>query len=211
MMGGITKSRLAIMLSQLKVFEDASRRSEQYPTDSEIAAEVLWQAYMQGDIDGMRIADLGCGTGILGLGAALLGAKSVVGIDTDEAALSIADDNLLSLSDLVGKKLEVRFLEKDIQKFSRSVDTVIQNPPFGTGKKHADRAFLEKACSIAPVVWTFHKESTARFVERFALDRGFRVTHKLVFDFPLKASMPHHRKRIQRIKVGCWRLMRQPG
>ena len=205
---GITKSRLAILLSQLKVFEDASCKTEQYPTDSEIAAEVLWHAYMLGDIEGMRIADLGCGTGILGLGAALLGAKSVVGIDTDKAALTLADENLAVLSDELGSQLSVRFVEQDVRRFSQSVDTVIQNPPFGTTKKHADRVFLEKACSSASVVWTFHKESTARFVERFAVDKGFSVTHKLVFDFPLKASMQHHKRRIHRIKVGCWRLAR---
>lgn len=208
---GLTKSRLAIMLSQLNVFEDASRKTEQYPTDSEIAAEVLWQAYMLGDIAGMRVADLGCGTGILGLGAALLGARSVVGIDTDEAALTLADENLAVLSDELGSQLPVRFIEQDIRKFSQDVDTVIQNPPFGTGERHADRLFLEKACSVAGVVWTFHKDSTARFVERFAADQGFSVTHKLVFDFPLKASMQHHKRRIHRIKVGCWRLARNLG
>lgn len=205
----LSKSRLGIMLSRLKVFETASRMAEQYPTDSEIAAEVLWQAYMLGDIDGKRIADLGCGTGILAIGAALLGAKSVIGIDTDKAALALAEENLRQLSDKLGSRLPVRFVEQDVRKFSQDVDTVIQNPPFGTGEKHADRMFLERACSVASVVWSFHKESTSRFVESFAADVGFRVTHILPFDFPLKRSMAHHRKRIKRIRVCCWRLARK--
>ncbi len=205
----LSKSGLAILLSRLKVFEDASRMAEQYPTDSEIAAGVLWQAYMLGDIAGKRIADLGCGTGILAIGAALLGAKSVIGIDTDEAALARAGENLSQLCDGLGSRLPVRFVEQDVRKFSQDVDTVIQNPPFGTAEKHADRVFLEKACSVASVVWSFHKESTARFVESFAADAGFAVTHILPFGFPLKRSMAHHRKRIERIRVCCWRLCRK--
>lgn len=205
----LSKSRLGIMLSRLRAFEDASRMAEQYPTDSEVAAEVLWQACMLGDIEGRRIADLGCGTGILAIGAALLGAKSVIGIDTDKAALALAEENLSQLCGELGSRLPVRFLEQDVSSFSESVDTVVQNPPFGTSQKHADRMFLEKACSVASVVWSFHKESTARFVESFAADAGFAVTHILPFGFPLKRSMAHHRKRIERIRVCCWRLCRK--
>ena len=54
----ITKSRLAIELSELKVFESAKLKLEQYPTDSEIAADILWNAFMHGDIEGKTIADL---------------------------------------------------------------------------------------------------------------------------------------------------------
>ena len=67
-MGNIaSKGALAVILSKLKVFTAPKVRVEQYPTDAEIAAEVLWQAHMKGDI-GKVSADLGCGTGILGIG-----------------------------------------------------------------------------------------------------------------------------------------------
>ena len=46
----ITKSRLAIILSTLNVFTDPKVRLEQYPTDSEIAADILWNAVLQDDI-----------------------------------------------------------------------------------------------------------------------------------------------------------------
>ena len=39
------------------------------------------------------VLDVGCGTGILGIGAALLGARRVVGIDVDEPALLLAREN----------------------------------------------------------------------------------------------------------------------
>ena len=85
-----SKSGLAVVLSRLSVFQRPKVRVEQYPTDSEIAAEVLWSAFMKGDIDKMCIADLGCGTGILGIGALLLGAKKVYFLDIDQNALETA-------------------------------------------------------------------------------------------------------------------------
>ena len=207
----LSKSGLAIFLSRLETFSEASAQAEQYPTDSEIAAEVLWQAFMQGDIEGKRVADLGCGTGILALGAALLGASSVVGIDSDAAALDIAGKNLAAAEKAgsVHLKKRIRLIQGDIAGFLEQADTVVQNPPFGTAREHADRLFLEKAFSLAPVVWSFHKESTSRFVERFAADSGFAVTHHLRFAFPLKQSMAHHTRRIHRIEVGCWRFARK--
>ena len=73
----VSKSALAIELSQLNVFPTPNIKLEQYPTDSEIAADILWTAFMRNDIKNKIIADFGCGTGLLGIGAILLGAKKV--------------------------------------------------------------------------------------------------------------------------------------
>ena len=85
----ITKSKLAIQLSKLKVFETAKIKLEQYPTDSEIAADILWNAFMQHDIEGKVIADLGAGTGVLGIGALLLNAKKVCFVEKDKEAVKL--------------------------------------------------------------------------------------------------------------------------
>ena len=54
------------------------------------------------DVDGKSVCDFGCGSGILGIGAALLGARSVVAIDHCEQAISSSlrnrDDNKISPS-----------------------------------------------------------------------------------------------------------------
>jgi len=52
---------------------------------------------------GLRVADLGCGSGILGLGALRLGAASVVAVDTDSLAVMATGENaaLNGLSDAV--------------------------------------------------------------------------------------------------------------
>ena len=218
-----SKSGLAVVLSRLSVFQRPKVRVEQYPTDSEIAAEVLWSAFMKGDMDNKVIADLGCGTGILGIGAILLGAKKVFLIDIDKEALQIAKNNILYMEsegylenikegrDFVLKCTDIEdaegFIEKEITEGNLSkIDTVLQNPPFGTRIKHMDRVFLEAATNLARVTYTFHKSSTENFVKAFCDDAKVRITDIWRFDFPLKKSLEHHRKKIQKIEVSCFRL-----
>jgi ribosomal protein L11 methyltransferase len=45
------------------------------------------------DLNNKQVIDYGCGSGILGLAALLLGAKHVVGVDTDPQALQASRDN----------------------------------------------------------------------------------------------------------------------
>jgi len=203
-----SKSSLAVLLSKLRVFEAPKLKSEQYTTDSEIAADVLWQAYYLGDINNKTIADLGSGTGILGLGALLLGAKKVFFVENDKNSIQTAKENLKFLEEEIGIKLDKKaiFLNQNINNFNDKVDTVIQNPPFGTKQKHADKIFLEKAFSLARVIYSFHKLETEIFVNKISEDYGFEITHLWKFNFPIKATYSFHRKRIQRIKVGCWRM-----
>jgi len=203
-----SKSNLAVLLSKLRLFEAPKLKAEQYTTDSEIAAAVLWQAYYLRDIENKTIADLGSGTGILGLGALLLGAKKVFFVENDKDSIKIAKENLAFIEKGTNAKLSEKaiFLNRDINNFNEKVDTVIQNPPFGTKQRHADKIFLEKAFSLADVIYSFHKLETEVFVNKISGDYGFGITSLWKFDFPIKATYSFHKKRIQRIKVGCWRM-----
>lgn len=197
-----SKARLAVELSKLDVFSEPDAATEQYPVDSEIGADVLWNAYFHDDMEGKRIADLGCGTGLLGIGALILGAAKVYFVDSDENVLETAKANLSRFTEMGSAE----FIHSDIADFSENVDVVIQNPPFGTKTKHADREFLVKAFSIAPVIYTFHKSTSKEFIEKISQNHGFRATHNWNYDFPIKASQLFHKRKIHRIKVGCWRL-----
>ena len=207
----ITKSALAIQLSKLNVFVKAKVKLEQYPTDSEIAATILWDAFMQGHIEDKIIVDLGSGTGVLGIGAILLGAKHVYFIDTDREVLDILRENLAKL-DIPVKKYKV--LNKDVDDINRpyfvqiKADVVIQNPPFGTKEKHIDKQFLEKAFTIAPVIYSLHKLTSENFIKAIARDNRFREELIHEFNFPIKASMKHHKKKVEKVKVGCWKLVK---
>lgn len=101
------------------------------------------------DIEGKRIADLGCGTGIFSIGAAIFGAEEVIAFDLDTAALEIAKKNVeeFELED------QVTLVNAEINaiKVDKKVDTVIMNPPFGTKKEGVDMLFLQKALEV----WLF--------------------------------------------------------
>lgn len=200
-----SKSGLAIALSKLESFKEPKVRVEQYSMDSEIGAEVLWNALYRGDTRKV-IVDLGCGTGILGIGALLLGAKKVYFLDIDEKVIVQAKKNLARVKNEYEINGKAIFLCKDVKDFKERVDVVLQNPPFGTKQKHIDKEFLEKAVELAPVIYSFHKISTKIFVESFVKDNNLKITAYFKFRFPLKQTMKFHRREIKRIDVGCWRL-----
>lgn len=207
----LTKSNLAILLSKLKRFEKPKIKEEQYETDSEIAASVLWQAYMSNDIKDKMIADLGSGTGILGLGSVLLEAKKVYMIENDKAAVEIAKENAKVLEKETKMKIldKLIFINQDIKGVKIHADTVIQNPPFGVKKRHADKIFLEKAFNISDVVYSLHKIESMKFLEQISRDFGFLITNIMNFEMPIKASFDFHHKKIYRIKTVCLRFEKQ--
>ncbi len=208
MLEKLSKSGLAIRLSALKGFPEAKVSAEQYITEPEIAADILWKAFMMGDIKGRTIADFGAGTGILGIGALLLGAKKVIFIDFDQSAILIAKQNLDILRSEGLASGKAVFMVKDIKDVDLLVDIVIENPPFGTKIKHSDRLFLENAFKTAPVIYSLHKSGSHGFIEAFSMDNGFKATHCWRYSFPLKQTMKFHRRRIQRIDANCFRIAR---
>ena len=201
-----SKSGLAIVLSALKGFERPKVRDEQYVMDSEIGATILWNAHLLGDIEGKVIVDMGCGTGILGIGALIVGAKSVLFVDSDEKALETVKSNILKVKSEGYDLGQVKVMHKDIAKLDIKVDLVLQNPPFGTKVRHNDIFFLEKAFETAPLVYSFHKSETKPFLKRFAEKNSAEITHVWDFKFPLKASFSFHRRQIHRIDVSCFRF-----
>ncbi|MDO8661448.1 MAG: METTL5 family protein [Candidatus Woesearchaeota archaeon] len=204
-----SKGQLAIILSKIKGFNEAKVSLEQYQTDSEVAASVLWNAFLSGDLQNKKIVDLGSGTGILGLGTMLLGASELVFVEIDKTASETCKNNFSALKSECSGDFLASFRTEDVSDTTGVFDVAIMNPPFGTKKEHADRVFLQKAIELAPVVYSFHKASTFGFVQAFAKDNGFKITHHWQFLFPLKQTMKHHTKKIQRINVVCVRLEKQ--
>ncbi|MBN2367461.1 methyltransferase [Candidatus Woesearchaeota archaeon] len=199
-----SKKQLAVTLSRLQSFEKPSVRLEQYPTDSEIAAEIIWFAYQNGDVEKKTIADLGCGTGILGIGTMFFSPKKVYFLDIDEIPLKRLKENL----QLQGMKKGSEIICDDVTNFSEKVDIVFQNPPFGVKNAHADKVFLEQAFKVADTIYSFHKTTSKPFIEKISKDNGFKVTHFFTFNFPLKQTQHFHTRKIHRVDVGCWRLQK---
>ncbi len=189
----MNKKELAMLLSELEEIKP-KKKLEQYQTPGEIAADLLWMAFLRGDLKG-KVADLGCGNGILGIGAKLLGAREVYCVEIDEDSLKVAGRNARRLG------VDVKFLLMDMRDFEEEVDTVVMNPPFGRKPHHLDRVFLEKAFEIADIVYSIHPASSARFLLDFGRKHSFSGEVLKEFDFPLKAIFPWHRKRVGRFKA----------
>ena len=189
----ISQNKLAIELSKLKELSKNNVSLEQYQTPSDIAAKVLWWAYMQGDIEGKIIADFGCGNGILGIGCLLLNAKEVYFVDED---IKLAKEN---------SKKGI-FFEKNVKKFNKKVDVVVQNPPFGVQREHADREFLKKAFDVSEIIYSFHKIESENFINKFCKDNNFIAKKIFVFDFPLKRTQKFHKQELYKVKVGVWEI-----
>lgn len=194
------KKQLEITLEGLDAYRSPDVTREQYPMPAPIAAELLYFALMQGDLGG-AVYDLGCGTGILAIGAKLLGAKKVAGFDSDAAAIKIARKNARKAG------ADVKFRVSDIKDVSGKVNTVVMNPPFGAQRKHADRAFLEKGLEIADVVYSIHNAGSTDFIKKFI--SPCVITHCIPVPFTLKRTFHFHKKDKVVREVELYRIRRE--
>jgi putative methylase len=166
----IRKLDLELFLATLKPQPNPQAHLEQYTTSEGIAANMLYlAAYTNGDIIGKSVLDLGCGTGRLGLGAALLGAKEVIGIDIDPEAIRVAKLNRENAC------LPFELVNGDINAISGHFDTILQNPPFGVQTREADRAFLVKALEVGGSIYSLHNHPQVdeRLIKLLKGSQGF--------------------------------------
>ena len=224
----IRKLDLELFLSKIKPHAEPKANLEQYTITESTAATMLYlAAYTYDDIIGKRVLDLGCGTGRLALGAAFLGAESVIGVDIDESAIRAAHTN----SEQARLKGKIQWVTGDINAIAGTFDTVLQNPPFGVQKRHADRRFLEKAIELGSAVYSLHNHPVfdkklmsklkanngqplqvepSAFIQRFVEERGGHV--KAVYALPLTISrmFDFHTKAKQEIVTDLYVIVKKP-
>lgn len=204
---GSTRRRLAQELAVVAGFEDPRAPLEQYHTPPDLAAHIVHVADLQGDVEDRTVVDLGCGTGMLALGAALRGPDRVVGVDVDPAPLSTATEN----ERRVAARTDVSWIRADATRAPLCPDepvTVLMNPPFGaqSGNEGADRAFLETAVDIADVSYSVHNAGSEAFVESFAADNAGEVTHAFAAEFDLPRQFDHHEDETRSIDTEVFRV-----
>jgi putative methylase len=193
------KRKLEMMLERVKGFENPDVTREQYATPATVASELLYFAYMNGDLQG-SVADLGCGTGTLAIGAALLDTKKIIGIDSDIRALKIAKENA-KLFDA-----QVEWVCCDIRDACGRFDTVIMNPPFGAQEKGNDRPFLDKALETGNVIYSIHNAGSADFIKSYIKGRGV-IENIVPLKFPMRHTFKFHKKEIALIDVELYRIV----
>jgi putative methylase len=190
--------KLEMLLEDLEGFSDPELELEQYQTPPLLAAEILHFAYMQGDLED-SVQDLGCGTGILAIGAKLLGARRVVAYDTDQKALEIAKRNAEKFG------VEIEFVLSDITEIKEHVKTTVMNPPFGARVKGRDRPFLSSALRTSEVIYSIHNRGSLAFIQKFI--KPAVITHSYVAKFPIKRTFDFHKKEKEVIEVEIYRIM----
>jgi len=198
--------QLEMALQRCAGYKKPRASLEQYQTPAPLAARLLYDAFMQGDIEGKTISDLGCGTGILAIGATLLGAASVRGIEIDSDAIRIARENARLLG------ADVEFVNEDIaaaHEKTGSCDTVVMNPPFGAQKQnlHADRPFIDAALALAPVTYGIFNAGSTPFVGAY-IEGRVRVAGTVSGTFTIKRTFSFHTRDVQEVPVEILRLVR---
>ncbi|RLG26997.1 methyltransferase [Methanosarcinales archaeon] len=192
------KKKLEILLEQVTGFKEPDVTKEQYKTPATIASELLYFAYMNGELGG-TVFDLGCGTGILGIGAELLGAQRVVCVDSDIKAIHTAQQNAASLN-----CKNIDFVCCDMNRFCGSADTTIMNPPFGAQVKGSDRIFLKKAGETSNVIYSIHNKGSARFVQNCIAASTITDIKKIKFIIPY--TFKFHTKERKSIDAEIYRI-----
>ncbi len=192
-----TQKQLSVTLSKLPVFQVHAAHLEQYQLSGDLAARLLWASFLDGNIVGKTVADFGCGNGILGIGAQLLGAKEVFFVDLDSVAIALAQKN---------SENQGTFFCGDVVDFSEQIDTVVMNPPFGVQTRKADKVFLEHAMGLSHTIYSIHKIESGQFLEALARDHHWNVDLLFEADFPVKQSYVFHTKKVHPVRIGVWRL-----
>ena len=206
----IKRKDLEIFLQYLETKQNLILKYEQYPTSSRVAANLLWIAGIENDdLYQKDVADLGCGSGILSLGAAYLGAKNVFGIDIDFNSISIAQTNSkeTDFDDICN------WLCGDVRSFHmKSVHTTIMNPPFGMRKESIsrDRDFLISALEISRVIYSINpsNEGTRVFFKKLCKEYGADVIDIITMDFEIPKQYDFHKKNKHIIKVDLYKIKR---
>ncbi|MDI6807021.1 MAG: 50S ribosomal protein L11 methyltransferase [Candidatus Aenigmarchaeota archaeon] len=172
--------QLGVILSSLKEHPSPKYFLEQYSITPGIAAEVLFLA--KKDIKSKVVFDLGCGTGRFAIGAALLGAKEVCGVDMDQHALDVAMMNAtMSERDTSMPITKIcRWIRSDVESLDASCDTVVQFPPFAR-----DKVFLKKALEISENIYSLHRATpkTKKELEKICKEAKAKIIKTKEFPY----------------------------
>ncbi|KAF3843272.1 hypothetical protein F7725_002121 [Dissostichus mawsoni] len=179
-------------LQQVDTFEEPKILLEQYPTSPHIAACMLYTIHNTfDDIEGKLVADLGCGCGVLSIGAAVLDAGN-------------AEEFEISNLDLI----QCDLCSLEAEAYAKKFDTVIMNPPFGTKHNQGmDMKFLKAALTMAnTAVYSLHKTSTREHIQKKANDWGVKMEVVAELRYDLPASYKFHKKKSVDIQVDFLRF-----
>jgi predicted RNA methylase len=200
----LRRQQLEIALSYLKPSPSPQLAHEAYDLDPSSAAEILFLAESRyGDVKNRTVLDLGCGSGILAIGAALMGAQTVVGVDINVDSVEMARTN----AGLVG--VGIQLVAGDIEAVRGPLDVTIMNPPFGTRLRGMDITFLRKAMSVSALVYSLHKsgEQNRVFLRNNVEKLGGKVDAIFNMEIEIPRTYEFHTKKRYQVEVDLYRVI----
>ena len=197
---------LAMQLSSLTPHPCQSVELEQYPTEGNLAAAWLTKIGLGDGFEGKHVLDLGAGNGVLGIGAAFLGAKHVTMVECDPMTVEVLRENVrnvdgMAMCTVLESRVEGRPLTLELP-----VDMAIMNPPWGVQTKRADRAFFETIFAMnIPLVHFIHSIEAEHLLP-LAYANGYELHSIYQDDFRLPSAYAHHSKNKATTRIRCYRL-----
>lgn len=193
------KSEIARKISTLEGFQNPKASLEQYMTPPELVADLIYLGYMQGDVEGKKVVDLGAGTGSFAIAAALLGAE-VTAVEKDPEALETLRKNIEATG------VEINVVEKDIREVEEDFDTVFMNPPFSVHTELGEE-FVQKALEIGDVIYAV---LNPKLKERL---KEFSAVHELkeaeTYEISLPPTLAFHTEERHVIEVEAVHVRKQ--
>ena len=99
----------------------------------------------------------------------------------------------------------------DIEEFSKPLDIIIQNPPFGIQKKDRgmDVIFLKQAIKNANIIYSIHKsgKKNQAFLSKFIQNQKARVDSIISMRITIPYLFHFHRKKQYPIEVDLYRII----
>ena len=197
---------LAMRLSSLAPHPCQSVELEQYPTEGNLAAAWLTKIDLGDGFAGKHVLDLGAGNGVLGIGAAFLGAQHVTMVECDSATVEVLENNVSevegeSICTIINARINGNPLTLELP-----VDMVIMNPPWGVQTLRADRAFFETIFAMdIPLVHFIHSIDAEHLLP-LAHENSYELHSIYQDDFRLPAAYAHHSKNKATTRIRCYRL-----
>jgi putative methylase len=197
----VRRSELVRLLERIPPFPSPRADLEQVVTPADAAATLLATAERLDGLAGRSVIDLGCGTGRLAIGAALLGAEPVHAVDVDRSALAVARASARALG------ARVAFRSGDVSEAPERADIVLMNPPFGAQTRHADRPFWDAAYARATRgIYAFALGVSRSFIARGAVARSAQVVAVEPVPWTLPRTFAHHTRQRVSLDVDLWAI-----
>ena len=163
--GGVLRGRV------LRATRDARIRS----TSAKVRAAAF---NVVGPVDGLRVADLYCGSGALGIEALSRGAAEVVAVDRSRQARQLTLGNYAQIEEDLAAKC--RFVHSSVERWidefepSPGFDLVLMDPPYAQLEPAARalEAIFGRGVLVAGGLAVFEHSSRTAID---AADRGFRI------------------------------------